>query len=465
MKKFVRLLFAGLLTAIVLVLLLVLTPIKSSNVVVFRSLQDKQSIYTFTNHQTKSHPIIIELRKFPFPYKAMLAISSDADHETLRKFNLIHEFLNTTQMTPMGRGVGLDIADSFFMYNGSDLHAFVDDHHTPIGKEFTYFKGVGDTRYGAKIIDAYIHDGWLDSMHTYGDFNMKNHAQTRFTRKLAVQAIQALQAAHDKVTVWIDHGNQSNVDNFGSYGFSRFYNYQKGALPHSPYYHTDLLIPYGIKFVWTDRNSSVFGHQSMIYPVKLPDGREVWGFWRYTNGRERRPGVIRWLWSVDDLARQLSPKHLRAIIAHHQYAILAQHFCADNTVLPLPQNARDRLRLLAREYHDGKILVARTSRLLKYNVTERFLHYSVAHKNNQRIIHISAVRDPVFGTFTPTIDDLRGITFYTPDPDNTIIEIGNTPIAPKFIQKNSDDGIASSVSIKWYKPDTANYSLTQPGVW
>ena len=56
-------------------------------------------------------PAVLGIRKFPFPFQAMLAVSSDADHETLSRFNLAHEFLNSTSMTPMG--LGLDIVDSF----------------------------------------------------------------------------------------------------------------------------------------------------------------------------------------------------------------------------------------------------------------------------------------------------------------------------------------------------------------
>ena len=64
-------------------------------------------------------PRVYGMRKFPYPYQAMLALSSDADSETLRKFNLVHQFINTREMTPAGRGLGLDFADSFFMTTGT----------------------------------------------------------------------------------------------------------------------------------------------------------------------------------------------------------------------------------------------------------------------------------------------------------------------------------------------------------
>lgn len=411
----------------------------------------------------KSENIKCSLRKFPYPYQAMLAISSDADHETLRKFNLIHQFLNTTEMTPFGKGLGLDISDSFFMYNGSNIQTDTDYNHVPLSRQFTYFKEMSNERYGADLIDDYIHKGWMDSIHTYGDFSRINEQQTLFNRKLAIQAIQSLQAADDHVTVWIDHGNRSNVDNFGSNGVKSFYHYQEGANPKSIYYHTDLLIPYGIKFVWADQESDHFGRDSMLYPLKLQDGQKVWGFWRYTSDRTVNQRV-HWIWSADDLGTQLDSMNLTSIILHHQYAILAQHLSADSIQYPLSQYSVERLRALADQYHDGNILVARTSRLLQYNVTQRYLKYYMSHDKDRTIIHISAVEDPVIGSHPPKIDELRGITFYTANPDQTEIDVANSPINKDLIQVNPSDGHAASISIKWYSPDTNDYSRMDPGI-
>ena len=48
-----------------------------------------------------------DLRKFPYPYNAMLAISSDIDDTTLEEFKTYHEILNTKEQTPYGQGLGL----------------------------------------------------------------------------------------------------------------------------------------------------------------------------------------------------------------------------------------------------------------------------------------------------------------------------------------------------------------------
>lgn len=413
------------------------------------------------NHDT----VVYGLRKFPYPYKAMLAICSDADHETLRKFNLIHEFLNTTQMTPMGHGLGLDISDSFFMYNATNLPTKTDMDQAPMSHELSYFRGTSNERYAGDVIDAYIHAGWMDNIHTYGDFSQVDKSTSLFTRALAKQSIAALKAASDVVTVWTDHGNASNVDNFGAYGSRRFYNYQQGANPNSPYYHTDLTIPYGIHFVWTDDNSDMFGRDSMIYPLSLPDGQRVWGFSRYTNRSYNVYGRPNWVWSSDNLSQALTYDNLKTIIYQREYAIIAQHLESDNTNLPLAPNTIDALRLLANQYHAGNILVARTSRLLQYNVTQQFVRYHVTRLANKVVIHITSIADPVLGTHVPRLEELRGLTFYSSNPFNTEIDIGNTPIDPSLIQYNPADNVAPSISIQWFQPDTTNYAIQPPGVW
>lgn len=409
---------------------------------------------------TQAAATVYELRKFPYPYRGALAISSDADHQTLRKFNLIHQFLNTTTMTPWGPGVGLDIADSMFLYNGSDLRKRIDIRGTPVKRELSYFAGTTPQRYAADILDRYIHAGWIDTLHSYGDFTRQNQSQTLFERSLARTALDQLQANGSHLTVWTDHGNKSNVDNFGSYGRSPFYDYQLGATPQSPYYHTDLLIPYGVRFVWTDQNSDVFGHSSVIYPLRLPDGRMVWGFWRYTStGYSRRHGT-EWLWTVDKLSRELSPAHLAELTRNGQYAIVAQHLSADNEQHPLPKNGVDTLRSLAVEYQHGRLLVARTSRLLQYNVSHQYARFNTTFDaDGFTTIHIQSIDDPVFGVHQPSLSEVRGLTFYTSAPAKTRIAIGDTLVENALLQRNPGDGFSPSIGIKWYPDDTTNYAI------
>ncbi|MFD1676656.1 hypothetical protein [Alicyclobacillus fodiniaquatilis] len=420
----------------------------------------KRSLVT---HQiTDDTPVrVLGLRRFPYPYDAMLAISSDADDETLRKFNLIHEFINTREKTPFGYyGLGLPFADSVFMFNGSNLPKPVDVGNAPRSEEMSWFRGVSNQSLDAAEINHYIHAGWIDTLHSYGDFSRVNPHQTLFTRQLAKQAVDALQSHGDTLTVWTDHGNQSNVDDFGSFGKAKFYNYQQGADPKSPYYHANITIPYGVRFVWPDVASDVYGRTSMIYPLTLPDKQKVWGFWRYTSSGMTQDGSPIWDWTVGDLSQQITLQKLEALEKNHDYCIIAQHLEALNARLPLPQNAIDALWTLDHQYTEKKLLVATTSQLLNYNVVQQYLHYHVTYDHGNTDIHIDDIRDPVDGTFRPTLTDLRGITFYTSSPARTVIEIGDTPVPASDIMDNPSDSVGKSIGIKWFTWSTKNYVET-----
>lgn len=402
---------------------------------------------------TSSHASspVYGLRKFPYPYDAMLAVSSDADHETVRKFELVHEFLNTSRKTPMGKGLNLDMSDSVFMYNASNIPGYVDANRTPLTDEMSYFVGTSTTRKDAKRIDGWIHKGWIDTLHSYGDFSMRNQYQTRFSRKLAVQAIDALRNHRDFLAVWTDHGNMSNVDNFGRHGSIPFYNYQQGALPRSPYYHTDLTIPYGVHFVWTDGHSDVFGRSNMIYPLRLPSGQRVWGFHRYTNAGYNKFHHLKWVWSQDYISKELTHRNLQSIIRHHEFSIVAQHFEADNTTMPFSKSSIAELRQLASLQQQGKILVAGTARLLNYNVANRYATYQVSKVGKVTVIDITTIHDPVFGNTPATLNATRGLTFYVANPATTELEVAGKPLPTTLVQRNPSDGRHASIEIKWWK--------------
>lgn len=76
---------------------------------------------------------IAQLRKFPYPYDAMLAISSDIDNTTVEKFEKYHRFLNTLEQTSYGPGLGLDIGDSawFYVVNDSLINFDQEGHSIP----------------------------------------------------------------------------------------------------------------------------------------------------------------------------------------------------------------------------------------------------------------------------------------------------------------------------------------------
>jgi len=129
------------------------------------------------------------MRSIPYPYRAMLAICSDLDETPDRHvFWEIMRFLNTTEETTIGQGVGLEVGNSIYF----DM---------PPG-QFAYWNT--DDK-GREMVRILIQSGHIDCLHSYGDLAT--------TRKHAARALEELTAHDCKLEVWIDHGRA--ITNFG----------------------------------------------------------------------------------------------------------------------------------------------------------------------------------------------------------------------------------------------------------
>ncbi|WP_411681754.1 hypothetical protein [Clostridium thailandense] len=398
-----------------------------------------------------------DLRKFPYPYSAMLAICSDIDDTTLEEFRNYHRFLNTKEKTDAGEGIGLDVGDSMWMYMADNVKYKVDKYGNGVDSIMTYFKGISKSeKHNSNEIVHFYKSGWIDCLHSFGDFSTKNEKGTSFKRDLASNAWQTLKSDNIKPVVWINHGNKSNRQNFGAYSTSSFMNYQQGDNPKSYYYHTDLTIPNGIKYVWNSLNDNNFGHDYPLYEISLRDGAKVWGFYRYTNDLVN--GKIDWTWVPKYLHKQLSQSNLDSIVTNKQYSIVGQHLGVDAEDLYSDDNIKS-LRLLKQYENDGKIVVTKTSRLLNYANAHKYLMYNKVTNDDLTYINITSINDPIFGKYVPNIDNVRGITFYCDDPKNTILLLNKTKIDNNELQINSKDETGkSSISIKWFKQDYTDYT-------
>ncbi|OAA91397.1 hypothetical protein [Clostridium ljungdahlii] len=399
-----------------------------------------------------------DLRKFPYPYSSMLAICSDIDDGTLEEFKTYHKFLNTRSETSYGQGLGLDIGDSFWMYMGDNSNSVVDVHGRHNVKSImTFFNGTSQTeKHNADEITHYIRSGWIDCIHTFGDFSTENQRGTLFNRNLAENAWNVLNSENLKPTVWINHGNKANKQNFGAYGTGNFMSYQQGDNPKSPYYHTDITLKSGIKYVWDSWSDHKFGHDYPLYEISLRDGKKVWGFHRYTNDLVNNK--IDWIWTPKYIHRQLTKANLDSIVNNKQYSIVAQHLGIDTEDLFTQDNISS-LKLL-KEYQDNnKIIVAKTSRVLNYANSHKYLTYQKLTQNGKTYVNITSISDPIFGIYIPTIDDIRGITFYCDNPKNTVLLINESKIGDDNLKVNPKDETGkASISIKWFKPNYKDYT-------
>lgn len=400
---------------------------------------------------------ISQLRKFPYPYDAMLAISSDIDNTTVEKFETYHQFLNTSEETSHGPGLGLDISDSVWFYVVNDSLITLDKQGHRPEYSMSYFQGVDPKcRKDADKIIRYYKVGWIDSLHSFGDFS-RNDRRVKFTRELAFEAWKTINNSGIKPTVWLNHGSESNVQNFGAYNPKTLFKYQAGDDPKSPYYHTDLTIDNGIRYVWNSIGMSQFSYDNPLFPIKLRDGRQVWGFQRYTHDVIK--GKYDWTWETHELHRQITKERLEQLVRERKFSIVAQHLGKASNGFPFNPIDIQALQLL-KDYQDkGKVLVARTSRLLDYARAQQFIRYSSVQIKGKTYININTIVDSVLKPSTPTLDEIRGLTFYVDDPDKTYVLLNLTLIPNDQLQRNGPDiSNKKSIGVKWYKPDYTDYS-------
>lgn len=396
----------------------------------------------------QSHDRQKEIRKFPFPYQAMLAIASDIDDMTAEEFALIHRFLNTKEQTPYGRGVGLDIADTLWVNMANDKPNVTDTHGRGLESVMTFYQGMDPRKkHDADLIGHFWKKGWIDSIHSFGDFSRKDVKDVVFNRDQAIKAWEGLLAEGIRPQVWINHGNEANKQNFGGYNPSRVTKYQEGDLPGSKYYHTDITVKNGIRFVWNSIGEPEFGHDKPIFPIQLRDGQKVWGFHRHTHLQGKQ--AYDWTWNPRDLHRQLTKENLDGLVAKHQYSILAQHFGGYNIPFPFDEKDMESLRLLAGYEEQAQILVARTQRLLNYSVLQEFAEYRMVTHDGITWIDIRSIKDPTTGEQPADLENVRGLTFYVDNAENTHVLLKGVPLPTSELQINSADSTGKrSVSVK-----------------
>lgn len=405
----------------------------------------------------------VALRRFPYPYKAAIAICSDIDEtETTEEFLEIQRFLNTKDTTSMGKGVGLEIGNSFYFY-GRD-------------SGFCYFGR--DERARGVIIDL-IQAGYIDCLHSYGD------GTTR--RDEILRALDILHEADCRLEVWVNHyGARSNLGRKFGYLFGGCW----GDDPSSDAYHADVTLDYGIRFIWIGATTRVIGqspaHSSASlatvfdpqYPLRscvsllkeirkrtlgkwgderfalhwrnqltqvarLGDGQQVHEFIRYCN----HPVSVSQGATSRGLSYVISRRALERLKAVQGFMIVYTHLGKNSDCQQvIAQETQDALRNLEREYQDGEIYVTTTSKLLNYYHACRYLAWSHHKTKGQVQISIDRLDDPVFGQLHPTVEQLQGLTFYVPGSSRVRVYVRGIEL--KDIQRNPVDNFGvESVTI------------------
>lgn len=428
-------------------------------------------------------PHQVRLRKFPHPYKAAFTVCSDIDGTTFENFLEIHRFLNTTQSTACGEGLGLEIGDSFWFYSNPQTP----DH------AFAYFdKTNAQLSAYAETMHEFLRTGFLDVMHTYGNFGGNRHplvdrragevaqqpdAGRFFTRPLAEKALNELAKVGVTIRTWVNHGGPWSSQNVGAeFPGALGDRPQLSHNKENPAYHTDLLIASGVRFFWESENAvtnivgqdrwcsfmeayvtnvalkngeerlkngikgigavanrlsqnifdrkwfpfeAFLGNNDLLEPWTLRDGNRAFKFRRYGSGR--------WDWS-DDIPLVVNEKVFDRLIEVEGAAILYVHL-GDRRVrsddLPLSRETIDVFKILAAKYRAGELWVTTTSRLLTFCAIRDALLWHCETTDDQHLIYVDGIDSEVLGSDWLTVENLQGLTFYTPDPAKTHIVFKN----------------------------------------
>ncbi len=394
----------------------------------------------------KHHDSGVSLRSFPYPFRAALALCSDIDGCDRTTFIKVHRFLNDPN-----QGLGLPVGDSFF----------------PRGREpgqLSLFLPDGRTLSpNAKLILAALKAGLIDTIHSWGDFNGCPPDPARL-RTLAESCTGLLLGQDLSVQVWINHGDPLNCQNLPA----RLQPSYSGDDPASPYYTADLVRQLGVKFAWCSelvpwplsphrpRLARVFARLAtnagknfvklflgrwsqrrqvasitrLGQPVTLADGTRVLAFSRFNHhpqGLWGRP-------TRHTLRYALHPGALKNLLDQEGYFVVYTH-------LGLPRNANgglfpepDRQALLnvVRQYQEGHLWVAPTSRLLTFWLMQQYLSWQAAWEGERLVIDLEAVDDPTTGRRLPQVEELAGICFYSPQPEATTLRLAGRELATRI---------------------------------
>lgn len=400
----------------------------------------------------------ISIREFPYPYKAALSITNDIDQtETAKEFLDMVEFLNTNNETYHGKGLGLEIGNSFFGKWENNLFAMASGN--PVHKE---------------IIIKLIKLGYIDSIHSYNTVN---------NRQEILAILDTLNSYECKIPIWINHSSVSN-----NLGYHEGYN---GDNVNSKIFHSDrTFYDLNTTFIWQHAVTGIVGqarpfnlftffeavdtkylsetfinytlyeltkyimahfgvkqykmrkYNELVSVTNLDDGRPVFEFMRCNYG-------IPNIWDCADLkgiGSSIRPDIVDKLIAAGGYSLIYTHFGKNDSVKYIPENTKNSLTYLSKKYHDGEIYITTTEKLLNYYVNKKYLTWSSTAKNDSLYIRINNISDPVRGNFVPELSDLQGLTFYTPFPERTIILIGERKVN-EFKINSADNTNIKSISL------------------
>ncbi|MFX0202066.1 MAG: hypothetical protein ACFFCW_38640 [Candidatus Hodarchaeota archaeon] len=392
---------------------------------------------------------LVSIRRIPYPYRAMLAICSDLDETPDQQmyFETI-KYLNTTETTIMGPGVGLETGNTIYF----DM---------PHG-QFSYWNT--DDK-GRAVIRTLIQSGHIDCLHSYGDLAP--------TRAHAKRALAELSRHNCSLEVWIDHGIAPT--NFGPDIMQG-----QGDVKGSKAYHADITTDFGVKYVWRGRVTSIIGQNAprrlrgiwspqhpkiscltvlkelakgvyafcgntkyamhgpnqIMREIRLRSGQKVFEFMRSNT----HWGGISYGDNADGLTETLRNEVLSRLVNRDAVSIIYTHLGKfKRNCKPFYSSTKQALSLLSQYSREGKILVTTTNRILRYCKAIRDIKLSASTNDNHYTVNI---------TISVENQDLNGLSIYVPDQKKTKVLLNGYEV--KNITRNSPDHTGRpSISLPW----------------
>ena len=406
----------------------------------------------------------IEIRKFPYPYKCALSISSDIDNASSSEFFVqFMDFLNSEKQTIYGPGLGLEVGNSFWFFNGSN------------SKQLSYFEGLTEKETAfAPIIRSFLESKHIDTLHSWGNFDKGG-----FKRIYAEIGVGVLKKYNFNIPVWINHGMNLNYQKIGDY--PNMY----GDDPTHPCYHTDLLSEFGFEFIWTGKVTHVIGQNgrknvstvsklfiqkilkkikyqhlkdplydddnNIINPLLLRDGNKKWEFIRFINPWGNAGDL-----DLNEFVDQIKTRNLKRLIKNQGVMILYTHF-NENLYNTIPTKLNHYLTNLKNMVNRKEILMSTTSRILKYWEVSNYITFEVQDFEDQLIIKINDKMYCPVGEKSVKKFHLNGLTFYFNIAKPHKIIFKNKLC--KTIVNPPDQTGKKSISIAWQKLEYPEINL------
>ncbi len=407
-------------------------------------------------------PSAVAVRPYPYPYVAAFALSNDVDSMNRAAFEDWHGYVSGTGDTPYGPGLGLEVADSFWMWAGTRSPVLAIHRQYPDELERIASPDV------PRIVEL-ARAGWLDTLHSFGNWRKDpaGQADRLGHRADAEYALETLDRLGIKPRVFVNHS--ASPSNIGSIWGS----YQKSDDPDHPMYCLDLLRAAGMRYFWVDQCTSTakFGDH-----LAFPDARRLhaaiasypWSAWLRRDGKvldddppdfPRGEAALRRLligafnetllplpakdgspilafkryrgpfrptastFALQATARNLDQLEQRggAVIVYQHFGVVSLRGLADAKIEMKPskppvmdEHTAARWRDIAERARAGRLLVATTRRLLDWLWLRDRLVIETEAGADRWVVRLAGVRCSVLGDLPIEPGDLNGLSLLIP---------------------------------------------------